>query len=150
MNNVEDTHLTLRGKVKANNSLIFLSLQTYEKKFAEFPFLFISIIPCLKNGSQTAIKISISLKSMSSQTRFDLYEQVTAPTCGHLSGSTSNKSSIKSPCMTISSSPVTDAPQANRPPRNFPAALTSISIKNQQRVKTFHFAQPESNSFIDF
>ena len=44
----EDTHLTLIGilsKVEANNSLIFLPLQTYEKKFAEFPFLFISIIP---------------------------------------------------------------------------------------------------------
>ena len=45
---VEDTHLTLIGilsKVEANNSLIFLLLQTYEKKIAEFPFLFISIIP---------------------------------------------------------------------------------------------------------
>ena len=44
---MEDTHLTLIGilsKVEANNSLIFLPLQTYEKKFAEFPFLFISII----------------------------------------------------------------------------------------------------------
>ena len=40
---VEDTHLTLIGipsKVEANNSLIFLLLQTYEKKIAEFPFLF--------------------------------------------------------------------------------------------------------------
>ena len=46
---IEDTHLTLIGilfKLEANNSLIFLPLQTYEKKFAEFPFLFISIIPC--------------------------------------------------------------------------------------------------------
>ena len=45
---IEDTHLTPIGipfKVEANNSLIFLPLQTYEKKFAEFPFLFISIIP---------------------------------------------------------------------------------------------------------
>ena len=36
---VEDTHLTLAGipfKVEATNSLIFLLLQTYEKKFAEF------------------------------------------------------------------------------------------------------------------
>ena len=44
----KDTHLTLIGilfKVEADNSLIFLPLQTYEKKFAEFPFLFISIIP---------------------------------------------------------------------------------------------------------
>ena len=40
---IENTHLTLAGipfKVEANNSLIFLLLQTYEKKFAEFPFLF--------------------------------------------------------------------------------------------------------------
>ena len=44
---IEDTQLTLIGilsKVEANNSLIFLPLQTYEKKKAEFPFLFISII----------------------------------------------------------------------------------------------------------
>ena len=48
-NIIEDTHITLIGipfKKEANNSLLFLSLQTYEKKFAEFPFLFISIIPC--------------------------------------------------------------------------------------------------------
>ena len=40
---IEDTHLTLAAipfKVEANNSLIFLPLQTYEKKFAKFPFLF--------------------------------------------------------------------------------------------------------------
>ena len=40
---IEDTHLTLAVipfKVEANNSLIFVPLQTYEKKFAEFPFLF--------------------------------------------------------------------------------------------------------------
>ena len=40
---IEDTHLTLAVipfKVEANNSLIFLLLQTYEKKLAEFPFLF--------------------------------------------------------------------------------------------------------------
>ena len=46
-----DAHLTLIGipsKVEANNSLIFLPLQTYEKRFAEFPFLFVSIIPWLK------------------------------------------------------------------------------------------------------
>ena len=45
---IENRHLTLIGipsKVEANNSLIFLPLQTYEKKFAEFPFLFIFIIP---------------------------------------------------------------------------------------------------------
>ena len=48
---IEDTYLTLVGipfKVEANNSLIFLLLQTYEKKFAECPFLFIFIIPCLE------------------------------------------------------------------------------------------------------
>ena len=39
---VEDTNLTLAVisfKIGANNSLIFSLLQTYEKKFAEFPFL---------------------------------------------------------------------------------------------------------------
>ena len=39
---IEDTHLTLAVvpfKVEANNSLIFLPLQTYEKKIANFPFL---------------------------------------------------------------------------------------------------------------
>ena len=41
---IEDTHLTLTAipfKVEANNSLNFLPLQTYEKKFAEFPFLLV-------------------------------------------------------------------------------------------------------------
>ena len=40
---IEDAHLTLAVipfKVQANNSLIFLPLQTCERKFAEFPFLF--------------------------------------------------------------------------------------------------------------
>ena len=40
---IEDTHLTLAAipfNVEANNSLIFLPLQTYEKRFAEFPFLY--------------------------------------------------------------------------------------------------------------
>ena len=39
---IKDTHLTLAVipfKVEANNYLICLPLQTYEKKFAEFPFL---------------------------------------------------------------------------------------------------------------
>ena len=47
---VKDTHLTLAVipfKVDANNSLIFLPSQTYKTKFAEFPFLFIFIIPWL-------------------------------------------------------------------------------------------------------
>ena len=62
---IEDTHLTLIGflfKVEANNSLIFLSLQTYEKKFAEFPFLFISIIPwynALRNVNGLDLFLSI-------------------------------------------------------------------------------------------
>ena len=54
---IEDTHLTLIGilsKVEANNSLLFLLLQAYEKKFAEFPFLFISIIPCFMVVANTA------------------------------------------------------------------------------------------------
>ena len=40
---VEDTHLTLAVipvKVEANNSLIFLRLREYGKKFAEYSFLF--------------------------------------------------------------------------------------------------------------
>ena len=40
---VKDTHLTLTAipfKVRANNSLIISLLRTYEKKFAEFLFLF--------------------------------------------------------------------------------------------------------------
>ena len=39
---IENTHLTLAiisFKVEANNSLIFLPLQTYDKKFADVPFL---------------------------------------------------------------------------------------------------------------
>ena len=41
---IEDTHLTLAVipfKLEANNCLICLSLQTYEKKFAKFPFLLV-------------------------------------------------------------------------------------------------------------
>ena len=52
----EDTRQTLAVipfKVDANNFLIFLLLQTYEKKFAEVPFLFIFIIPCI-NGYTNA------------------------------------------------------------------------------------------------
>ena len=40
---IEDTHLTLAAipfKVEAKNTLIFLPLQIYEKKFDEFPFLY--------------------------------------------------------------------------------------------------------------
>ena len=40
---IEDTHLTLAAipfNVEANNCLIFLLLQTYEKNIAEFPFQF--------------------------------------------------------------------------------------------------------------
>ena len=41
---IEDTHLTLAvlpSKVEANNSLIFMLLKTYEKKFSEFSFLLV-------------------------------------------------------------------------------------------------------------
>ena len=41
---IEDTHLTLAVisfKVEANNPLMFLPLQTYEKKLAGFPFLLV-------------------------------------------------------------------------------------------------------------
>ena len=40
---IEDTHLTLEAilfKVEVNNSLVSLLLQTCEKNFAEFPFLY--------------------------------------------------------------------------------------------------------------
>ena len=40
---IEDTYLTLAViplKVEANHPLIFLPLQTYEKEFVEFPFLY--------------------------------------------------------------------------------------------------------------
>ena len=50
---IEDTHLTLAVisfKNEANNSLIFLPLQTYETKFAEFPFLLVyNSLICAKN-----------------------------------------------------------------------------------------------------
>ena len=55
---IENTHLALIGflsKVEANNSLFFLPLQTYEKKFAEIPFLFISIIPCFECGKSVVL-----------------------------------------------------------------------------------------------
>ena len=58
---IEDTHLTLIGilsKVEANNSNLFLRLQTYEKKFAEFSFLFIFIIPCLENLLKPTLDVS--------------------------------------------------------------------------------------------
>ena len=48
---IEDTHLTLAAipfNVEANNSLIFLLLQTYEKNLAEFPFFFSFIIIMLQ------------------------------------------------------------------------------------------------------
>ena len=61
---IDDTHLTLTGipfKVEANNSLIFLSLQIYEKKIAEFLFLFIFIIPCHNlEANMTFLRVVLS------------------------------------------------------------------------------------------
>ena len=58
---IEDTHLTLIGipfEVEANNSLLFLPLQAYEKKFAEFPLMFLSIIPWLvKDDKYQRVKV---------------------------------------------------------------------------------------------
>ena len=50
---IEDTHLTLAVilfKVEANNTLIFLPLQIYEKELTAFPFQLIFIIPWFKAG----------------------------------------------------------------------------------------------------
>ena len=74
---IEDTHLTLAVipfKVETNNCLIFLSLQTYEKKFAKFPFLLVynslDICFCNKRYSSNMCNFNIRIDTTRTKSLF--------------------------------------------------------------------------------
>jgi len=59
-------------------------------------------------------------------------------TCDHFSGKISNKSSLTSPWITISSGPVTEEPQAKRWAKNLDATFRSIP-EESKFIITNHF-----------